>query len=462
MIHCMLLCCIALSPQPVQLDGNFEEWPLSITGAGSREHVYLQMLLPRPVNLQGLAEPMTLKLDWDNNTRTGKQVGGLPGVDLEVLFSPKRGSRGSGVSVRRSCDQGKQSWDVVDLVFSPTVASDRFEIRLPRTLKLTDTVLTAGGSIPWELSWTDPIPARGKAAVAPRHPAAEPVLQSALQPASSGEVRVVTWNLQKGNLLKQRDAVTRVLAAIEPDIVLIQEIEDGQTEHDLVLVLQEAMRGTDWTTSLSPRSGTIKSGIATRLPARQVPSFKKLKRRGESHGHVRAAALNITVPNVGNVLAVSVHLKCCGVAGGPEDITRIGEVMAIRRAVASAETSVNFRGLIIGGDLNLVGGLLPLQMLISQGEGLIEQRDTLGDLLVVEAMQPDGQGVQTWQENGQSYTPGQLDYIVVTGSSLQPTTAVVLDTLDLPSAALQKMSLQRSDTAEASDHLPVIVDLAGR
>jgi endonuclease/exonuclease/phosphatase family metal-dependent hydrolase len=101
-------------------------------------------------------------------------------------------------------------------------------------------------------------------------------------------------------------------------------------------------------------------------------------------------------------------------------------------------------------------------MLISQGEGLIEQRDTLGDLLVVEAMQPDGQGVQTWQENGQSYTPGQLDYIVVTGSSLQPTTAVVLDTLDLPSAALQKMSLQRSDTAEASDHLPVIVDLAGR
>jgi endonuclease/exonuclease/phosphatase family metal-dependent hydrolase len=280
-----------------------------------------------------------------------------------------------------------------------------------------------------------------------------------LKPAAGSDIRVVTWNLEKGNLLKQREAVIRVLAAMEPDIVLIQEIEDGQTEQDLAEVLQAAMPGAQWTTALSPRSGTIKSGIATRLPAQPVPSFKKLKRRGESHGHVRAAALDITIPNLGNVLAVSAHLKCCGIAGGPEDLKRIGEVMAIRRAVVAAETEVNYRGLVIGGDLNLVGGLLPLQLLVAQGEGLIERRDTLGDLLIVEAMQPDGSGVQTWQEDGQSYTPGQLDFIVVTGSSLQPTNALVLDTQDIPERALRQMNLERDDTALASDHLPVFVDL---
>ena len=160
------------------------------------------------------------------------------------------------------------------------------------------------------------------------------------------------------------------------------------------------------------------------------------------------------------MLAVSAHLKCCGVAGGPEDLKRIGEVMAIRRAVIAASESVNYKGIVIGGDLNLVGGLLPLQMLIAQGEGLIADTDTLGDLLVVEALQPDGQGVQTWQEDGQSYTPGLLDYLMVTKSSLKPESAFVLDTSDLSLSLLEEHGLQVKDTAQASDHLPVVVDLS--
>ncbi|MDP6987706.1 MAG: hypothetical protein QGG74_06645, partial [Phycisphaerales bacterium] len=180
---------------------------------------------------------------------------------------------------------------------------------------------------------------------------------------------------------------------------------------------------------------------------------------GESHGHVRAAALGVEVPGVGPVLAVSTHLKCCGVVNGPEDIKRIGEVLAIRRAVESAEKGRDYQGLIIGGDLNLVGGSLPLDLLVAQGEGLIDRIDTPEDLLIVDAWQPDGQGLQTWQEDGQSYTPGRLDYIVISGSSLSQDMAVVLDTLDLPEPALRTMKLQQGDTAQASDHLPVIVDL---
>ncbi len=465
MIHAAIISCATLSVQPVQLDGGFEEWDTpaaapSITGAGSASHIYLLMSLNGPpVNLQGLNNPMTLRLDWDNNPETGKMAGSLPGVDLEVLFSPSRGKGGSGVAVRRSSDRGAQSWDEVGFVFAPTVASNRFELCFPRTLRGLD--LVAGSTMPWELSWTDPKPARGIARVGADRPMAKPTMSAPLPRPADGATRVVTWNLEKGNLLKQRRVVTRVLAAIKPHIVLIQEIEDGQTGEDFINVLRAAVPGSNWTIDLSPRSGTIKSGIATRLPAKSVRAFDTIKRRGESHGHVRAAALGIDIPGVGPVLAVSAHLKCCGVVDGPEDMKRIGEVLAIRRAAESAETERDFQGLIIGGDLNLVGGSLPLDLLIAQGEGLIAELDTPEDLLIIDAWQPDGRGLQTWQEDGQAYTPGRLDYIVISGSSLRPDprTTVVLDTLDLPEPALRDMKLQQSDTKQASDHLPVIVDL---
>lgn len=456
MMTSLLALSLTLTANPILLDGRFSEWPPAVSGAGSPAHVYLQMILPNPVNLQGLEIPMTLALDWDNESQTGNTVGTLSGVDLEVLFSPG----GRGVKVRRSCDQGKQSWDTVGLVFSPTVASDRFEFRFPRMLKLDDSTLQATREMPWQLTWQDDRTAHGTANIASMLPDATPITGNTLTAPTTPSIRVMTWNLEKGNLIKQREGVTRIFAAIQPDIVLVQEILDGQTAEDLADVLEDAMPGTTWTAMLSPRSGNIKSGIASRLPAKPIASFNNLKRRGESRGHVRAVGLTITVPGVGNVLAVSAHLKCCGVAGGPEDLKRIGEVMAIRRAVIAASKSVNYKGIVIGGDLNLVGGLLPLQLLIAQGEGLIADTDTLGDLLVVEALQPDGQGVQTWQEDGQSYTPGQLDYLMVTESSLKPESAFVLDTSDLSLSLLEEHGLQLIDTAQASDHLPVVVDLS--
>ncbi len=456
MITSIIALCLTATAQPILLDGEFTEWPATVSGAGSPSHVYLQMILPSPVNLQGLDNPMTLAIDWDNNKQTGNKVGTLAGTDLEVLFSP--GGRG-GVKVRRSCDSGRKSWDTVKLVFSPTVASDRFEFRFPRTLQLDDSAITAQEDMPWQLAWDEGGSVRGTATVTSELPDVTPVPGPELIASTKNSTRVMTWNLEKGNLIKQREVVTRVFMAIRPDIVLVQEILDGQTADDLEDVLEDAMPNTKWTAILSPRSGNIKSAIATRLRAKPIASFNKLKRRGESHGHVRAVGMTITVPGVGNVLAVSAHLKCCGIAGGPEDLKRIGEVMAIRRAIKTAAESVNYKGLIIGGDLNLVGGLLPLQMLIAQGEGLIADTDTLGDLLVVEALQSDGQGVQTWQEDGQSYTPGRLDYLMVTESLLKPVNAFVLDTDDLTLQSLEKLGLQADDTTHASDHLPVVVDL---
>jgi endonuclease/exonuclease/phosphatase family metal-dependent hydrolase len=138
---------------------------------------------------------------------------------------------------------------------------------------------------------------------------------------------------------------------------------------------------------------------------------------------------------------------------------RIAEVTAIRRAVEAAEENRDFQGLIIGGDLNLVGGRLPLEMLIEDGESLIAELETPASLAIIDAWQPDGRGRQTWQKSGSSFSPGRLDYIVVSSRTLKPTFSIIIDTLDLPESALRSMDLVRTDTRRASDHLPVIVDL---
>jgi endonuclease/exonuclease/phosphatase family metal-dependent hydrolase len=98
-------------------------------------------------------------------------------------------------------------------------------------------------------------------------------------------------------------------------------------------------------------------------------------------------------------------------------------------------------------------------MLVEDGESLIAELETPASLAIIDAWQPDGRGRQTWQKIGSSFSPGRLDYIVVSSRTLEPTFSIVLDTLDLPESALRSMDLVRTDTRRASDHLPVIVDL---
>ena len=100
-----------------------------------------------------------------------------------------------------------------------------------------------------------------------------------------------------------------------------------------------------------------------------------------------------------------------------------------------------------------------MDLLIKDGQALVGER---GDLLIAEALQPDGRGMQTWQEDDNAYSPGRLDWIVFGGKNLAASQAIVLDTLNLNAAQLTAMSLKRSDTETASDHLPVVVDLTQR
>ena len=434
------------------LDGQFDDWPARaqqpVTGCGTTDHVFLRVAIGgKPVNLQGLDRPRTLLLDWDQNPKTGNEQG----HDAAIVFSPAN-QQGRGVSVGPA-DAPHASWDTLGLTFAPTTASNQFEVRLPRTLILDGQTHTAGDSIRWTFDNT-----QGIAQTAPKQPAPPPALATPLPPPANDAMRVVAWNLEFGNVLHQREQVIRLLAAMQPHVVLLQEVESSQRAADLLRVFREAMPNTQWTLRLGPSGGRIRSGIATRLPAWDVPTFEHLSRADSPRSTVRTAALVVQGPDQRRMLCVSAHLKCCGVIGGPEDMKRIGEVQAIRRAMDAAvlDNAVpSFHGVLIGGDLNLVGSTMPLDLLIRGGQAMVGGQ---GDLIIAKAMQPDGLGSQTWQKPGQDFSPGRLDWLVYGGLGLTAQRALVLDTLDLSADQLAAMQLKPSDTGVASDHLPILVD----
>ncbi|MCA9284900.1 MAG: hypothetical protein KDA22_06795, partial [Phycisphaerales bacterium] len=133
---------------------------------------------------------------------------------------------------------------------------------------------------------------------------------------------------------------------------------------------------------------------------------------------------------------------------------RIDEVEAVRHALRTVLDSGAAAGAVVCGDYNLVGSRVPLERL------LLKTDVDGGDLAVAEALQIDGRSNATWADAKQPFTAGRLDYLVYSDATLRETGGFVFDAADLGADRLAALSLSASETADASDHLPLVVDLA--
>ena len=108
---------------------------------------------------------------------------------------------------------------------------------------------------------------------------------------------------------------------------------------------------------------------------------------------------------------------------------------------------------IVAGDFNLVGARRPLDLLTTRldipGLSLIE----------AEPYQLDGLSNATWSDRKQPFVPGRLDYLLYSIAQFRVRGAFALDSVDLAPQSLQSHRLRAEDTASASDHLPLVVDL---
>jgi len=156
----------------------------------------------------------------------------------------------------------------------------------------------------------------------------------------------------------------------------------------------------------------------------------------------------------------------------PEKQAEIDELMAfVRLAQREGERFDLPAGapIVIAGDMNLVG--LPGQ-LATLVRGEIADTTRHGA-----AFAPDWDGTPladlsprhlasphtfTWYSAESSFTPGRLDYLIFTDSVLEAVNGFVLHTPELPDEVLAGLGLKAEDTETASDHLPVVADLAFR
>jgi len=495
---------------PIVLDGQFDEWasrPAILVDPADAGRGFLDLgaikvscdpasvcffvELGRRVNLQRLEGRLVLAIDQDGSRESGDEQHGLTGADLLVVFTPpdpKSPSKpGFGAAVRRF-EEGV--WKEVGpyaqpVVFAPTAASRNTEICIDR-----DARTLGGESFRFTFVAYDPsgevvdrteivsVPLTVAAAAAPGQTAPPESAQDPLRRAEGATVRVVAWNVERGGLMSKPEPFARVLRALRPDVLLLTELTDKESAEVVEAWLAEHLGGGTpeqiqeaggrWRAVFGLGGGNLRTAVASHHPIRGLPGLERITwsdGSAQSEGSARDREVRSAVALIDladrRLLATALHLKCCGGMNTQEELTRLEEVQAIRAALRQASMAglrvvgkPSADGVVIGGDLNLVGSFEPLELLL---EGL----DVDGsNLAAAAALQLDGRTAATWRDAAQPFTPGLLDFVTFSDSTLRSRRAFVLDTRDLSPRWLREHGLEAADTDQASDHLPVVVDLS--
>lgn len=465
----------------IRMDGQFDDWPADAAAAATGEYLYFRLQTPELVTLQAAEQTYALQVDLDASAATGRAVHvdaadqALLGVDLEVQFSPfaeRRGrqpERGQAVRVlvaAAGADMAPVSHAAAGLLVAPTHSSDEFEIRLSReALAGLLPHLKADAAAARFIA----LDRRGRQTAAwPTVKLALPTLENgsatiggALPRRGVDELRIVTLNVEYAATMTNPAPFGRILRALNPDIVLIQEWDKGD-EYEISSWFREhvppasgwqCMRSEGWGVAIVSRHPMRRLGPELLTRPDDAPPDTHIPDRA-----IRFVGALVNTP-LGDVATASVHLKCCGHDGSEEDLARLAEARLINEVFAAGIHEVCPNGptplRVIGGDLNLVGSRDPLGLI---GAGL----DADGsDLEAVEPWVTGDAAQYTWMNSESSFTPGRLDYVLVGDAGLEVSRSFVLDTARLSEAALAAHGLERADSA-ASDHRPIVVDVRNR
>lgn len=257
-------------------------------------------------------------------------------------------------------------------------------------------------------------------------------------------VRLVTWNVENlfdsvddpyeddvlspAQVEAKLEALASVLRSLDADLVALQEVENGlllqdlarRTRHDRVILQEgnDVVRGIDvGFMARIPLEGYA-SHVADRLPdLRDVPPGYRFSRD----------CLEVHVDVPGGLVVLVNHLKSQAGGGRENDAKRLAQAMRVR------EIAESFEGipLAVVGDLNAGPRSRSLDPLLR------------GPLVDVMAGLPQAGRITFRKRNRNSV----LDYVLV-NRALAPRV--------VPGSA----RVARSAAAEqASDHLPVVVDL---
>lgn len=304
----------------------------------------------------------------------------------------------------------------------------------------------------------------------------EPQAASAdfLQRTDPGCLRIMSWNIRWDSIFpdardSRTEAFGRVLRAIGPDLVGLQEIKqhDAAKTAELFNELYPLPDGKLWHVYRGTQ-GAIVSRFPFRFTADDAPHPT----------HRNPAVAWIDLPDEqfpADLLMINNHFKCCD----PEKNDPMRQVQAdanlfwLRDAQTPGgrfDLPAN-SGIIIVGDFNLVGSSAPLDNLIA-GNVVNEQQwgedfKPDWDQTSLTAAHPQHNRIgpnYTWRDDSGPFPPRRLDFMIYSDSVLTECQSFVLNSASLSGAALEQAKLEASDTATdlqelEFDHLPLVLDV---
>jgi exonuclease III len=456
-------------PLAVVLDGDTAEWPAEVSACADEHYLYLRFTVEdEQFTLQGAGRTVSLQIDADGSASTGFVDASVPlntlGVDLEVQFSPTKAGGGTerGVAVFTRDAAGHRQRlrrGAFEVNAAPTYAATWYEVRISRTPgsvgDLPEAGLLSQGTVSGIMTvldgqgrveaYADPFTIQAPPAAAGRR------VTDAPPPARpAGAVRVMSWNVEKSSPVSAPASFRRVLGALSPDVVLVQEWEIGDAAS--VAKWFEPLGG-EWHVAKAPGDLAGGGGVAiiSRFPVSTLPAG--LTASDENGAHAVRFVGAIARTEAGELVIGSVHLKCCGTKDSPEDKRRMSEARAINAMMAATAAAYPGAIRLVGGDLNLVGSRPPLDLLRA---GL----DADGSDLTVASPRVWGDAsLTTWRDDATEFPPGRLDYLSYSDANADVVNAFVFDASRLSESVLAGLGLEAGDTS-GSDHLPLVIDLA--
>lgn len=445
----------------IVLDSSIEDWPASQVAVADEYFLYLRFSPGGPISLQSNDESVVVSLDLDAKLSTG-MVSGEMGVDMEITFSPSRddGRPGNGTVVSVVSPDGERirlAPALMDISVSPSHASEWFEMRIARRLASQNLLPVEGllsqGRLTGRLSMYDAAGRRVAeapmfAATLPPAAPREKRVRATVPPKPLGTVRVVSHNVLNGSPLQKPDPFARMLRALDPDIVLVQEWYDTPADEMAAWFNEHLAISGRWRAVTSEGRGVA---VISRLDIAPIGPPALLVQVRDREQTVRVTPALVESP-IGPIALASIHLKCCGSIGSPEDQQRVIEARAIASMIEEQTRDIGPHVRLIMGDFNLVGSKEPLYAL-ARGFDADGSNATVAEPFVM-----GDSAMYTWTDPTSRFLPSRLDYAVYSDSSAVVARSFVLDPARLNAESLEALNITELD-AMASDHRPIVLDL---
>ena len=456
---------------PVDAEDGFVDLG-SIRYASDGHHLHLMLELRRTVNLQAMDGQLTLYFDADGDVTTGRTDGPLLGADLAIVCTAptnrhiEAAGMGLAVEVYHRSPTNDTTWHespyTLGISFAPTIASPQSELRIERGVSLHDRTLFAGKKVTMRIIATtavgdvvDAIPSLTLHLPELETTPWKPANEVSLERMAGNHLRVITWNVKRGSILNTPLPFVRTLRALDADIILLEELTSQQSQHTIETFFNNHCPLSDnarWYVHLGSGGGNLRCAIVSSFPFKAIDALDTVPYENQTNRSVRQASCIVNVDDT-NVFVCAIHLKCCGRVNSREEVTRLTEVRSLINAIAASIGNQQIDVMILGGDVNLVGGHAPLT-------NLIEGCNRMGhQVQVVDAYQLDGRTNATWYDADQPFVPGRLDYLLCSVNGVTIEQSFVFDATDLPQHLRSNTGILPTDSLDASDHRPVVVDL---